>query len=128
MVVFHPPQAGHESERWIKRVIGLPGETVEVLDGKVYINGNKLDESYISQVPAYSVGPIKLKADDPNTQTNKGEYYLLGDNRVDSRDSHVWGPCPGANIIGRAVFRYWPLGSIGSLTGPSENRTFENNK
>jgi signal peptidase I len=115
MVVFHPPTAGHEGERWIKRVIGLPGETVQVVDGVVFINGRRLDEPYISAVPAYSDGPLVLNADNPATDINEGQYFLLGDNRANSRDSHVWGPCTADRIIGRAVFRYWPLDKIGIL-------------
>jgi signal peptidase I len=116
MVVFHPPQDSHEGERWIKRVIGLPGETIEVGNGKVYVNGRRLEEPYIMETPHYSDGPIELKKDDPGTRENEAEYYLLGDNRDNSRDSHVWGPCPGNRIIGRAIYRYWPISSMGSLS------------
>jgi signal peptidase I len=115
IVVFHPPQQLDTGDRWIKRVIGLPGETVAVNMGKVYINGRRLDEPYIMEVPHYSYEPIELKADDPNTKENEGEYFLLGDNRDNSKDSHVWGSCPGNRIIGRAIFRYWPLNKFGNL-------------
>jgi signal peptidase I len=116
LVVFHPPLENRQGERWIKRVIGLPGETVEILNGKVYIDGELLDEDYIENPASYTVPLVQLSEDDPSTSRNEGEYFLLGDNRRNSRDSHVWGSCPAPNIIGRAVFRYWPLFSIGILS------------
>lgn len=116
MVVFHPPEkTGHENERWIKRVIGLPGETVSVNHGQVYVDGHELDEPYIRDIPGYSVEPIDLMKDDPSTKVNEGEYFLLGDNRPNSRDSHVWGSCPADRIIGRAILRYWPLNKMSVL-------------
>jgi len=117
LVVFHPPLENRQGERWIKRVIGLPGETIEILNGTVYIDGEPLDEEYVERPAAYTVPMIQLAEDDPATTRNEGEYFLLGDNRRNSRDSHVWGSCPASNIIGRAVFRYWPLLSIGILSG-----------
>ncbi len=119
LVVFHPPLDGHERERWIKRVIGLPGETVEVIRGKVYINGRSLEEPYVLRPPVYSYPPTVLKEDDPATSENEAEYFLLGDNRRNSRDSHVWGPCRESGIIGRAVFRYWPPLKMGGLSDPN---------
>jgi len=121
LIVFHPPIENQETERWIKRVIGLPGDTVQVIRGNVYINGHQLSEPYIGQAATYSKGPITLSEDDPDTPENEAIYYLLGDNRRNSQDSHVWGPCPEDNIIGRAIFRYWPIASIGSLTHVNED-------
>jgi signal peptidase I len=115
VVVFHPPIQGHERERWIKRVIALPGETVEVIRGKIYIDGAPLEEPYIADPPAYNYPVTRLAADDPSTSQNEGEYFLLGDNRRDSRDSHVWGACPASEIIGRAIFRYWPISKVGGI-------------
>lgn len=127
LVVFHPPadtsrvsnsEGGQEMspERWIKRVIGLPGETVQIIRGSgVYVNGEKLDEPYIDRLPVYNYPIRQLAQDDPNTPENENEYFLLGDNRANSKDSHVWGTLPAGNIIGRAIFRYWPLNKIGVL-------------
>ena len=115
LVVFHPPLEDRRGERWIKRVIGIPGDTVEVVRGVVYINGEKTDEPYIENPGRYSRELIKLAEDDPSTPENEGEYYFMGDNRDNSRDSHIWGPCPAGNVIGRAVFRYWPVGSMGLI-------------
>jgi signal peptidase I len=120
LVVFHPPLEGHERERWIKRVVGLPGETIEIIRGTVYANGEKLDEPYVQGKSSFIEPPITLAKDDPFTRDNESEYFLLGDNRRNSRDSRVWGPCPAENIIGRAVFRYWPPMQIGRLRGSSD--------
>ncbi len=84
---------------YIKRIIGLPGETVEVRNGQVYINGELLLEPWEPNPGSYSNGPVTLG---PN------EYYVLGDNRNNSSDSHSWGPLDGDRIIGKAWISYWP--------------------
>jgi signal peptidase I len=92
---------------YIKRVIGLPGETIEVKQGTVFIDGKPLDESaYIKEKPYYDMEAIKLNSD---------EIFMMGDNRNNSSDSHVWGPLPEKNIIGHAVLRFWPLTRIGTI-------------
>lgn len=92
---------------YIKRVIGLPGEILEVKDGYVFINGQKLDEeTYIKDKPFYEYGPIKIP---------DNEVFVLGDNRNNSADSHVWGTLPIENIIGHAIVRFWPPQRIGTL-------------
>ena len=102
VVVFNYPLATERD--FIKRVIGLPGETVAVRGGVVSINGQPLQEPYISAPPDYnnswSLGP--------------NQYFVLGDNRNSSLDSHSWGPLDRHYLIGRAVFVYWPP----SLVGP----------
>lgn len=99
VIVFRYPR--NPAEDFIKRVIGLPGETVNIADGQVYINGIPLVEPYVNGVPTtiYRGQPVTLDA---------GEYYVLGDNRRYSSDSRVWGPVPRDNIIGRAWLCYWP--------------------
>ena len=87
------------NREFIKRVIGLPGETVEVRGGHVYINGAALQESYIAQPSVYSMEPRKIAA---------GEYFVLGDNRNNSSDSHNWGTVALAAIDGKAWVTYWP--------------------
>ncbi len=82
----------------IKRVIGLPGETVAIHDNRVHINGTPLDEPYINARPNYQ-GEWTLAAD---------QYFLLGDNRTNSRDSHNYGPLSRTAIIGQAAAIYWP--------------------
>ena len=106
--LHHPPQRGdiillkdprELSREVIKRVIGLPGEKVKVSQGQVYINDRLLNESYISSPSAYTWGPSIV---------SQGQYFVLGDNRSNSRDSLSWGWLPAKNVIGRAWLSYWP--------------------
>lgn len=110
---IHPPQRGdiivlrlpnRQSDPLIKRVIGLPGETVEITDGKVIINGEVLDEPYLNQSTYQGMPPRVVPAD---------EVFVLGDNRGFSNDSRAFGFVPFSDIIGRAWFRYWPPSEIG---------------
>jgi len=96
IIVFRFP--ADEGQDLIKRVIGLPGETVHIGDGIVTINGIQLDEPYIAQTPLYEGDWI----------VPEGYLFVLGDNRNDSRDSHQWGLLPIENIIGKSVVIYWP--------------------
>jgi signal peptidase I len=97
VIVFEYPRAPDRD--FIKRVIGLPGEKVEVKGGRVFINGKPIDEFYLAAPPGYSMGPITVPED---------EYFVLGDNRNNSSDSHSWGTLPKKNIIGKAWISYWP--------------------
>jgi signal peptidase I len=110
IVVFWPPEGltppGQRRDAFIKRVIGLPGDVVEVRDGQVYINNEALAEDYIKAPPDYQWGPEEVP---------EGAYLVLGDNRNSSYDSHAWGFLPGDNIIGKAVVRFWPLDRLGWL-------------
>ncbi len=96
------------SKSFIKRVVGLPGETVAIRKGHVYINGREIREPYV--LPQYmsdnSYPPVKVP---------KGEYYVLGDHRDDSNDSRMFGPVPRRYIYGKAVFAYWPMDRFGSI-------------
>ncbi|MBP0016981.1 MAG: signal peptidase I [Cyanobacteria bacterium SBLK] len=100
------PQTLPIKDAYIKRTIGLPGETVEVKDSRVYINERPLEEDYINGLPLYRVPPVVVPED---------RYFVLGDNRNESCDSHVWGFVVKDNIIGRAGFRFFPLNRIGSF-------------
>lgn len=93
-------------EAYIKRVVGLPGESVAVHDGKVFVNGKALSETYIKEAPAYDMAPVKVPT---------GNLFMMGDNRNNSRDSHVWGPLPVSNVIGHASFRFWPPARVGGI-------------
>jgi len=91
----------------IKRVIGLPGETVQGLNGRVYIDGDALDEPYLPKGTYTSnFGPIVVPP---------GHVWVMGDNRTDSSDSRVFGPIAESTIVGRAVWRVWPLDHLSFL-------------
>lgn len=101
VVVFRaPPQADTLQRNFVKRLIGLPGDVVEVRDGEVFVNGQPLKEPYIYEPPYYQFGPYKVPP---------GHYFVMGDNRNDSNDSHIWGPLARDRITGRALFIWWPV-------------------
>jgi len=97
IVIFNAPPAPDKD--FVKRVIGLPGETVEVRLGIVYVNDQPLDEPYIVYANQRSWGPRRV---------GEGEYLVLGDNRPSSNDSRQWGMLPAEEIIGKALLCYWP--------------------
>ncbi|MEG3436382.1 signal peptidase I [Pannus brasiliensis CCIBt3594] len=112
IVVFSPTKRLQEQnfhDAFIKRVIGLPGDSVEVKGGSVYVNGEALKENYINEKPNYDFGPVTV----PDNQ-----YLVLGDNRNNSYDSHAWGFVPKDNLIGRAVVRFWPFNRVGTFDRP----------
>ena len=110
---FHPPQHGEvvifnfpedPSRDFVKRVIGVPGDTVEIREGRTFVNGVQLRETYaelddLDEMEAFKVAP--------NT------YFMMGDNRRHSNDSRDWGAVPLENIVGRAWMRYWPPHEVG---------------
>jgi len=100
VIVFEPPEKVHSDYPFIKRVIGLPGDTIEIKDGKTIINGIPLVEDYLRENPTYVMDEkyIPLK-----------EYFVLGDNRNNANDSHSWGTVPRDNMIGKAIITYWPI-------------------
>jgi signal peptidase I len=106
LVVFHYPK--DRSQSYIKRVIGVPGDVVEVDDGVVMVNGKKLDEPYVPDEYRDHISVLK-KVVDP------GQYFVLGDHRSSSSDSRMWGPVERSDIYGKAVFVYWPPMKIGRV-------------
>jgi signal peptidase I len=107
VVVFWYPL--DRSKSFIKRVVGLPGETVEIRKGIVFVNGVSLAEPYVP--PQYEdltdFGPVHVPSDN---------YFVMGDHRISSNDSRVFGSVPNHYIYGRAVFAYWPVDHFGSLS------------
>ncbi len=102
VVVLRLPERG--PELLIKRVIGLPGETIEVRDGTVYINHQPLEEPYMVRSANGSYGPTIIP---------KGNVFVMGDNRGASNDSRVFGPVPLERVVGRAWVSYWPIELLG---------------
>jgi signal peptidase I len=102
VVVLNIPNRG--PELLIKRVIALPGETVEIREGGVYINDRQLDEPYLSAETRGSYGPLVVPP---------GHVFVMGDNRGASNDSRAFGPVPMEQIVGRAWVSYWPFEAVG---------------
>jgi signal peptidase I len=105
----HPPQRGEVivfafpgdiTRDFVKRVIGVPGDRVEIRDGTVFVNGEALDEPYITDHDSFDMRELTLQ---------DKEYFVLGDNRRGSNDSRNWGPVPEENILGKVWIIYWPL-------------------
>lgn len=112
IIVFKAPEQALQmsgsttADAYLKRVIGLPGEAVEVRNGKVMIDGKIINETYIKAPPNYAWGPKTVP---------EGQYLVLGDNRNGSLDGHLWGFLPEDTIIGKAAGRFWPPQRIGGL-------------
>ena len=115
IIVFKPPEtlikAGYDSDiALIKRVIGIPGDKIEVKDGSLYLNDEIQNKFITDKNINYSIGPVIVP---------ENSLWVMGDNRNNSLDSHVWGPLPYKKIIGRAFLRYWPLNHFGPIYFPA---------
>jgi signal peptidase I len=97
IIVLRDPRT--DERKLIKRVIGLPGEVLEIQDGQVLIDQQPLDEGYLASQGLYPKAPISIPED---------HYFVLGDNRNQSSDSHNWGTVPSDRIVGKAWISYWP--------------------
>ena len=109
IIVLHPPTG--DTTDYIKRIIAFPGETIEIKrDDGVYIDNVRLNEPYIKAKPDYSYGPFTVPSQ---------RVFVLGDNRNDSSDSHLWGPLKMSDIVGKAWISYWPRELLGLVPHPS---------
>jgi signal peptidase I len=106
VVVFWFPKDPNKS--FIKRVLALPGDEVEIRNGAVYVNGAKQDEPYLTR-------EFQDHDSYPKTIVPEDQYFVLGDHRNSSNDSRNWGWVPRENIYGKAVFRYWPVSRVGPV-------------
>jgi signal peptidase I len=107
IIIFHPPVAPDED--YVKRIIGLPGDRVQVEHGTVYVDGKRLNEPYVRMPHTYSWGPSRVPA---------GDLFVLGDNRDVSYDSHWWGYLKESAVIGRAMLSYWPPKDLNVFSAP----------
>lgn len=108
VIVFRFPR--DPSKDFVKRVIGLPGEEVEIRRGSVYINGSVIQEPYLTSRDNSTLSPKRMK---------EGEYFVMGDNRRSSNDSRSWGPVPEANLLGKVWVVYWPFSKLQLLDSAS---------
>ena len=113
--LFHGPQRGDvivfryprdPSRDFIKRVIAVPGDTISIHDGQVFVNGKLIQENYLDETTRGNL---------EDTVVPQGSYFVLGDNRSNSSDSRSWGFVPEENIIGKAMFSYWPMEDVGGV-------------
>ncbi len=115
VVVFAPPQqlidAGYDKDSaLIKRLVGLPGDKIEVKEGHLIRNGYPIKESWVEIPMNYEMAEITIP---------ENYLWVLGDNRNNSLDSHLWGILPEKNIIGTAIWRYWPIRKFGPIRFPT---------
>jgi signal peptidase I len=114
---FHPIERGDVVVFWyprepqisfIKRVVGLPGEVVELRRGALFVNGQRISEGYLAS-------QYRDSDNYPPTEVKRGFYFVLGDHRNSSNDSRTWGEVPERYIYGKAVYRFWPFSLMGSI-------------
>jgi signal peptidase I len=120
IVVFKPPQdyaTGNETP-FIKRVIGVAGDTVDIHDSKVFVNGVPLKEPYIFKEDG-KAQPTITATDPPRWKIPGGQLFVMGDHRQSSSDSRVFGPIDASSVIGRAWLRYWPFDTFEILPTPT---------
>lgn len=116
IVVFEPPEAwvqGGPRTPFIKRVIGLPGETIEIKDGAVYVAGTRLEEPY-----RYDLQPTTASEEPARWVIPADQLFVMGDHRAASADSRAFGTVQRSSVIGRAWLRYWPISTLGILPTP----------
>jgi len=106
IIVFHPPPSANTKDDYIKRVVGIAGDKLEIRNHTTYVNDQPLYEPYVVDKSKDDYGPIVIPVD---------SVFVMGDNRNNSVDSRKWGVLPTKNITGRTILRYWPMDQIGAL-------------
>ena len=121
IVVFQPPETFRTEggAPLIKRVIGLPGDRVDLQDGHVLVNGLQLDEPYLYMRSDGEPGATKASNGASSWEVPDGRLFVLGDHRAVSADSREFGPIAVSQVLGRAILRYWPIDAFGSLDRPA---------
>jgi signal peptidase I len=121
IVVFNPPEDWVQvnGTPFIKRVIGLGGDEIEIRDGRVYVNGTALDEPYVYAEDDGTSQPTTAPLDQSRWSVPEGQLFLMGDHRENSADSRAFGPVVLDQVIGRAWLRYWPFDTFGILPTPT---------
>ena len=110
VIVFDAPSSPEKD--FVKRIVGLPGEFVEIKDGGVYIDGGRLSDSELGDAPLNISTDCTRNRNNCELQLHAEQYYVLGDNRGSSNDSRDWGPVPAKNIVGKVWFVYWPISNL----------------
>jgi signal peptidase I len=122
IVVFNPPStwaSDPSGTPYIKRVIAVANDTIDIHGGHVFVNGKQLSEPYLYQgQPTVPLDPVKHV-----WTLTAGQLFVMGDHRGDSQDSRVFGPIDKSSVIGRALIRYWPLANFGALSQPQASPT-----
>lgn len=120
VIVFRPPDSSTEQgDPFIKRVIGVAGDTVDIRDGQVFVNGAALDEPYLFRNDAGEIEPTEANGSQSHWVVPDGQLFVMGDHRQVSVDSRMFGFVPVTSVIGRAVLRYWPLSSLELVQTPA---------
>ena len=115
VIVFQPPPSWDDAGKpFIKRIIGVAGDTIELRDGAVYVNGTKLDEPYLYRNASGVIEPTE-PGNAARWLVPAGQLFVLGDHRQSSSDSRYFGPIDVSSVIGRAFLRYWPLDRFGLI-------------
>lgn len=107
IIVFHATPAIHTTDDLVKRVIALPGDTIQISAHRVLINGKQVNEPFIMNTTVGDYGPVTVPED---------SLFVMGDNRSNSDDSRDWGFLPISNVVGKVILRYWPINTFGPLS------------